>query len=193
MSLRILAQFCERLGLAQGLAQKAQTWPTVWPREEANPLSNWKHRKKTKQTHGILVRLHWEVPGEVLQSAWGVLTTSWDNASTTALRSPWGSHSNCMGSLGKFLEKLFGKIWQRPWGILAKSWGLSWATALAESQREVLQSHWGALAKSWGHSWATDLGESRGEVLQSPWGALAKPWGALCGNCLGESWGKSCK
>ena len=37
MSLRILAQFCERLGLAQGLAQKAQTWPTVWPREEANP------------------------------------------------------------------------------------------------------------------------------------------------------------
>ena len=52
MSLRILAQFCERLGLAQGLAQKAQTWPTVWPREEANPLSNWKHRKK--QTHGVL-------------------------------------------------------------------------------------------------------------------------------------------
>ena len=46
MSLRILAKFCERLGLAQGLAQKAQTWPTVWPREEANPLSNWKHRKK---------------------------------------------------------------------------------------------------------------------------------------------------
>ena len=48
MSLRILAQFCERLGLAQGLAQKAQTWPTVWPREEANPLSNWKRKEKNK-------------------------------------------------------------------------------------------------------------------------------------------------
>ena len=72
MSLRILAKFCERLGLAQGLAQKAQTWPTVWPREEANPLSNCNHRKNK--------------------------TNIW-NSWATALGSPRGTPAKCLGGI----------------------------------------------------------------------------------------------